>query len=58
MAEIKIALTGIIGLIGLCLLLAFGSSEIGNVGMAAVFILIALLVIVLFFFAGKGGGSR
>jgi hypothetical protein len=58
MSDIKIALTGIFGLIGLCLLLAFGSSEIGNGGMAAVFILIALLIIGLFFFAGKGGGSR
>ncbi len=54
MADVKIVLVGIFGVIGLALLLAFSSSEMGNNGLAAVFILFAVLVVALLFAGGKG----
>lgn len=49
-----ITLVGIFGVIGLALLLAFSSSEIGNNGLAAVFMLFAILVVVLLVLGKKG----
>ncbi len=58
MINVRIALTGIFALVAFSLLLSWMSSQAGNGGLTAVFILFALVVVLLFFFTGKGGGGK
>jgi hypothetical protein len=52
--DVVIKLGGLLGVIGLALLLAFSSAEIGLGGWAILFFMFAVGVVVLFFFSGKG----